>query len=240
MDSILEIRNLSFSFGQRPIFQGVNLSLMPLDAYALWGPGGVGKSTLLKIVAGLIPGAGGTIRIQGVEVSSASQKAWQNFRTRLGVVFQEGALISNMSIYDNIALPLRYHTRVGEGEVGKRVGDLMNILGIDRESDRALPAMVPSGVRKFAAIARALILEPSLLLFDDPAAGLEETANRRVVQALKEYQEKSQAALLFTTLDPTLAGTLANRLGVLGKNGILFEGAPRDILGKMAKEMSGS
>ncbi len=240
MDSILEIQNLSFSFGRRPVFQGVALRLMPQDAYALWGPGGVGRSTLLRIVAGLLPGAGGTIRIYGVEVSSASQKTWQDFRTRLGLVSQEGALISNMSIYDNIALPLRYHTHAGEEEVGKRVGDLMSALGIDREADRALPALVPTGMRKLAAIARALILEPSLLLFDEPAAGLEEASIHRVIQVLKRYQEKRGAALLFTTLDPTLAGSLANRLGVLGKNGILLEGAPREILEKMAKDKNGS
>jgi len=240
MDSILEIRNLSFSFGHRAIFQGVNLRLMPQDSYALWGPGGVGKSTLLKIVAGLTPGASGSIRIQGVEVSSASQRAWQDLRTRLGLVFQEGALISNLSIYDNIALPLRYHTRAGEEEVGKRVGDLMGILGIYREADQTLPALVPAGLRKLAAIARALILEPSLLLFDEPTAGLEEASVHRVIQTLKSYQEKRGAALLFTTLDAALAGSLANRLGVLGKNRILIEGAPREILRSMAKEESGS
>jgi phospholipid/cholesterol/gamma-HCH transport system ATP-binding protein len=240
MDRILEIQNLSFSFGSRTIFQGVDLLLRPLDSYALWGPGGVGKSTLLKIVAGLIPGAGGTIRIQGVEVSSASPQARQSLRTRVGLVFQEGALISNMSVYDNIALPLRYHTRAAEEEVEKRVGGLMGLLGIDREADRALPALVPAGVRKLAAIARALILEPALLLLDEPTAGLEETAGRRVVQALKGYQERNRAALLIAALDPTLAGSLANRLGILGRNGILSEGTPREILGRMAGGKGGS
>ena len=240
MDSILEIHNLSFSFGQKAIFQGVDLRLIPLDSYAVWGSSGIGKSTLLKIIAGLLPGAGGTIRIQGVEVSSASQKAWQDFRTRLGIVFQEGALISNMSIYDNIALPLRYHTHAGEGEVEKRVGILMNLLGIDREADRAIPALVSAGVRKLAVVARALILEPSLLLLDEPTAGLELTAGRRVIQALKKYQEKRGAALLFATVDATLAGSLANRLGVLGKSGFALEGPPQEVLGRMTEDEIGS
>jgi phospholipid/cholesterol/gamma-HCH transport system ATP-binding protein len=234
MDCILEIRNVSFSFGPEPLFQGVDLRLMPLDAYALWGPGGAGKSTLLKIIAGLVPGAGGTIRIQGTDASSASQREWQVLRTRLGLVFQEGALISNLSVYDNIALPLRYHTRAGEGEVGERVGALMSLLGIDRGADRALPAMVPTGLRKLAAIARALILEPVLLLLDEPAAGLEEAAGRRVVQALGEYREKRRAALLFTTLNADWAVSLGNRLGVFGKAGILCEGAPRETLARSA------
>jgi len=239
MDPVLEIRNLSCSFGPKPVFQGVDLCLKPMDSYALWGPGGAGKSTLLKVVAGLIPGSGGTVRIQSVEVFSASQKTRQDLRTRLGLVFQEGALISNMSIYDNIALPLRYHTRAAEAEVEERVGGLMAFLGIDREADRALPALVPAGVRKLAAIARALILEPVLLLLDEPTAGLEESAGRRVVRALKEYQEKSRAALLFATLDPALAVSLANRLGVLGKTGIRIEGPPREILERVAKEKGG-
>lgn len=236
MDRILEIRNLSFFFGPKALFQEVNLRLMPLDSYAVWGPSGVGKSILLKIIAGLIPSAGGSIQIEGIEVSSAPQRVWQNLRTRLGLVSQEGALISNMSIYDNIALPLRYHTRVGEEEVAKRVGALMTALGIDREADRAIPALAPTGVRKLAGIARALILEPSLLLLDEPTAGIDETAGRRVIQALKTYQEKRGAALLLATLDATLAGSLANRLGVLRKSGIVFEGPPQEILGRREKE----
>ena len=240
MDSILEIQNLSFSIGLKPLFQGVDLRLRPSDSYAVYGPSGVGKSTLLKIIAGLLPGAGGSIRIEGVEVSSASQRAWRDLRTRLGLVSQEGALISNMSIYDNIALPLRYHTRVDEEEVAKRVGALMRILEIDRGADRALPALVSTGVRKLSAIARALILEPALLLLDEPTAGLEEAASRRVIQALKGYQERRGAALLFATLDGSLIGSLANRLGVLGKSGILFEGPPQEILEKMEREKIGS
>ena len=240
MDSILEIQNLSFSFGLKAVFQGVGLRLGPLDSYAVWGPSGVGKSTLLKIIAGLIPGAGGSIRIEGVEVSAASQREWQHLRTRLGLVSQEGALISNLSIYDNIALPLRYHTRVAEEEVAKRVDALMRTLEIERDADRAIPAMVSTGVRKLSAIARALILEPSLLLLDEPTAGLGETAGLRVIQALKGYRERRGAALLLATLDGTLIGSLANRLGVLGKNGILLEGPPREILEKMARDKIGS
>jgi phospholipid/cholesterol/gamma-HCH transport system ATP-binding protein len=152
------------------------------------------------------------------------------------LVSQEGALISNMSIYDNIALPLRYHTRVGEEEVAKRIGALMTTLGIDREADRVIPALAPTGVRKLAAIARALILEPSLLLLDEPTAGLEETAGRRVIQTLKAYQKKRGAALLLATLDAALAGSLANRLGLLRKSGIVLEGPPSEILGKITKE----
>lgn len=236
MDSVLEIQNLSFSFGPKLLFQGLDLRLAPGESYALWGPGGSGKSTLLRIVAGLLPAAGGSLRVLDTEIFSASQRVLQNLRARLGLVFQEGALISNMSIFDNIALPLRYHTGAGEAEVARRVGGLMATLGLDREADRSLPALATARVRKLAAIARALILEPALLLCDEPTAGLEEASASRVVETLKGYQEKSGAALLLATLDASLAASLANRLGILGKDGILGEGPPQEILAGPAKD----
>ena len=139
MDSILEIRNLSFSFGRRPVFQGVALRLMPQDVLCPLGPRRGRESTLLRIVAGLLPGAGGPSEFWGSRSLPPPRKSGRTFEPGWVWSSQEGALISNMSIYDNIALPLRYHTQAGEGEVGKRVGDLMNTLGIDREADRALP-----------------------------------------------------------------------------------------------------
>jgi energy-coupling factor transporter ATP-binding protein EcfA2 len=112
----------------------------------------------------------------------------------------------------------------------------MTALGIGRDADRALPALVPASVRKLAAIARGLILDPALLLLDEPTAGLEEPAGCRVIQTLKTYQEMRGATLLFATLDATLAGSLANRLGVLRKSGIVFEGPPQEILRRRARE----
>ncbi len=238
MESTLEARNLSFSFGPKTILQGFNLEIFPRDAYAVWGTSGSGKSTLMKVIAGLTPLAGGSVRVEGVDLASASKKTLQEMRMRMGLVFQEGALISNMSIYDNIALPLRYHTQLSEGKVRDRVGEIMALLGIDRDLDRAIPAQISMGMRKRAAFARALVLKPSLLLLDEPAHGLEEETARRIVRVLNRYREETGAAILFTTGEEAWVLSLANRIGLLQGGRILLEGAPEEILSKLRKEES--
>jgi phospholipid/cholesterol/gamma-HCH transport system ATP-binding protein len=234
----LEARNLSFSFGPRAIFQGLELELASGDSFAIWGSSGSGKSTLMKLLAGLVPPGGGWVRFEGVDLASASKKALQNLRIRMGIVFQEGALISNLSIYDNIALPLRYHFQMDEGIVRERVEKIMALLGIDRDWDRAIPAQISAGGRKRAAFARALILKPSLLLLDEPTHGLEEETARRIVQVLKKYQEETGAAILFTTGEEAWVLSLANRIGLLQDGRILREGAPAEILSALRKEKS--
>jgi len=235
LDFRLEARSLSFSFGPKAIFQGLDLGIFPRDAYAVWGASGSGKSTLMRLLAGLIPLAGGRVRFEGIDLASASNKVLQDLRMRIGMVFQEGALISNMSVYDNIALPLRYHFRLGEGEVGERVGEIMALLEIDRDLDRAIPAQISMGMRRRVAFARALILKPSLLLLDEPVHGLEEGTARRIAQVLKAYQEETDAAILFTTGEESWALSVANRIGLLQDGRILREGPPEEILPQLRK-----
>jgi len=139
-------------------------------------------------------------------------------------------------MYDNIALPLRYHTTLDEGEVGRRVAVVMDLLAIDRETDRAIPAQVSTGVRKRAALARALILDPPLLLLDEPISGLKEESTRRIVRILKGFQERVGAALLFTTGEAASALTLANRVGLLEKGRISLEQTPQEIQAKLEKD----
>jgi len=238
MESRLEARNLSFSFGPKTIIQSINLELFPGDSYAVWGASGGGKSTLIRLLAGLIPVAGGSVRFEGVDLVSAPKKTLQDLRMRMGLVFQEGALISNMSVYDNIALPLRYHFRLNEEKVSDRVGEIMSLLGIERDWDQDIPAQISMGVRKRVAFARALILKPSLLLLDEPTHGLEEETARRIIQVLKRHQEETGAAILFTTGEESLALSLANRIGLLQSGRISLEGPPAEILSKMRKEKS--
>jgi len=236
MNPILEIRDLSLSVGPKAIFQDLNLGLFPGDVYAVLGHSGSGKSSLLKLAAGLVPFGKGRVLIAGVDLATAPKKILQNLRTRIGLLLEEGALISNMSLYDNIALPLRYHTTLDEGEVRRRVGAMMEQLAIDRETDRAIPAQVSTGIRKRAALARALILEPPLLLLDEPISGLKEESTRRIVRVLKGFQERAGAAILFTTGEAASALALAKRVGLLKQGRISLEQTPQEIQDKLEKD----
>ncbi len=164
-DPIIEAQQVSFYLDSRPILQDFNFRLNKGEAYLLIGPSGSGKSVLLKILSGLFLAAQGSVKIAGIDLAKASPQVFQELRVKMGFVFQEAALISNMCLYDNIALPLRYHTSLSEREIKIKIDEKMGELQIDRQADFLLPAQLSMEMRKRAALARALILEPDLLFF---------------------------------------------------------------------------
>lgn len=236
MDWAVEIRNLSYPSGAEAVLRELSLRVARGETYALLGASGSGKSLLVSVLAGLVPVGPGSVFVERTDLASSSKKELLNFRKRLGLVLQEGALISNLSLYDNIALPLRYHEGSGEREVGERVGEIMALLELNRNFDRALPAQAGMETRKRAAFARALILKPSFLLLDEPAAGLGEEAVRRLIAVIRRYREREKATVFFTAGDWPLALALAGRAGILKDGRIRLEGPPLEIREKTGRE----
>lgn len=235
MDIVLEVRNLSFRFDGREIFQGLNFRLRRGEIYVVLGASGSGKSILLRLCGGLLSPEKGSVEINGLDLAAASKEALQALRVKMGFVFQEAALISNMSIYDNVALPLRYHTRLKETEVQARVSEKMALFEVDRKDDRSIPAQLSLGLRKRVALARALILEPEYLFLDEPASGLGPEAGRLIGKILKDYREKVGASLLVVSSDWPFAFTIADRIGLLEGGRIAAEGTAREMQGHLEK-----
>jgi len=233
MDIVLEARNVSFRLDGREILQGLNFQLPRGDIYAILGPSGSGKSVLLKILSGLLLPDEGSVLIKGVDLATASKETLQALRVQIGFVFQDAALISNMSIFDNVALPLRYHTGLGELEVQACVSEKMALFGVDRQYDRFIPAQLSLGVRKRAALARALILEPELLFLDEPTTGLGPEADRLIARVLKSYQEKARASILLITSEWPFAIALADRIGSLESGQIVAAGTAEEMRSKV-------
>jgi phospholipid/cholesterol/gamma-HCH transport system ATP-binding protein len=229
MDIVLEGIDLSLTIDERIIFQGLNLRLRRGETYGVVGASGSGKSVLLKLLNGLISPQEGLIWVEGINLAEASKEELRALRMKMAFVFQEAALISNMSILDNVALPLRYHTDLKESEVQGRIAEVMGLFEADRQFDRSLPAQISLEMRKRVALARALVLKPSLMLLDEPTAGLEAEADRLIFKALRDYQEETRASLLIATSESSTAFAMAHRIGLLGKGRIMAEGTPEKM-----------
>jgi len=235
MDTVLEVRNLDFGFEGRNILQGINFHLRRKEIYVLLGGSESGKSVFLRLVAGIFTPQKGFVEIEGVDLATASRKVLQEIRANMGFVFQEPALISNMSIYDNVALPLRYHTRLGETEIRRQVEEKMGMFGVDRRYDRSIPAQLSLGMQKRAALARALVREPKLLFLDEPATGLGAEMERWVARMLKNYQERAGASLLVVTSEWPSVLEIAHRIGLLENGRMGAEGTAQEMRVELKK-----
>jgi phospholipid/cholesterol/gamma-HCH transport system ATP-binding protein len=153
----------------------------------------------------------------------------------MGFVFQDAALLSNMSILDNLALPLRYHTRLGEPEVQGRVSEKMALFEVDRGYDRSIPARISLGMRKRAALARALVLEPELLFLDEPAVGLGVEAESLIARILSGYPERSRLTILVGTSEWPSGALVASRIGLLDDGRIVAEGTAQEMRARLEK-----
>jgi len=240
MDIILEARDLFFAIDGREIFQGLNLRLGRGESYVILGASGSGKSVLLKLLSGLLSAKKGSVEIGGIDLATASKEALQGLRAKMGFVSQDAALISNMSIFDNVALPLRYHTRLGEAEVQARVSEKMALFEVDRRYDRSIPAQVSLGMRKRAALVRALVLEPELLFLDEPALGLGGEAKNLIARIFSGYPDRNRATILMGTSEWPSGAPVASRIGLLDGGRIVAEGTSQEMQAKLEKMEKGN
>jgi phospholipid/cholesterol/gamma-HCH transport system ATP-binding protein len=236
MEIAIQAHNVSFRIDRRVIFENLEFSLAKGEAFFIVGGSGSGKSLLLRICAGLVFPDTGRVTLGGVDLQAAAKKEVQELRARVGFVFQDSALISNMAIYDNIALPLRYHMKCTEKEVQTRVEEKMGLFGVDRTVDWSIPAMLSLEMRKRAALARAFILDPEFLLLDQPTSGLETDTAYCLSQIIGDYRRSKGTSLLEVGSEYSLSGGYADRIGVLERGRITAEGTVEEMQGYLEKD----
>ncbi len=229
MEIAIQIRNVSFATESRPVFRDLNLKVLRGEALLILGSSGSGKSLLLKLCAGLTPLDEGEVRMGDVDLASASKETLQELRAKMGFVFQNSALISNMVLYDNIALPLRYHRHWSEAEVRARVDEVMELFGVEREYERSIPARLSWEMHKRAALARAFVLHPEILLLDQPTSGLESDTAEDLARLIREYQQKSGASILEVSGEWPAFGAAVDRVGLLEGGRIQSEGTVEEM-----------
>ncbi|GIG69834.1 ABC transporter ATP-binding protein [Phytomonospora endophytica] len=214
MGVAVEIEGLTKSFGKQTVWSDVTFDLPPGEISVLLGPSGTGKSVFLKTLVGLFKPDRGSIRIDGQEVTTLHERELYAVRRRLGVLFQDGALFGSMNLYDNIAFPLREHTRKTEAEIRGIVEDRLELVGMTGDGDK-FPAEISGGMRKRAGLARALVLDPELILCDEPDSGLDPVRTALLGELISELNAATGATFLIVTHDINTARTIPDHIGML-------------------------
>ena len=224
----IQVESLSKSFGEQTVLKGISLEIAQGQTLSVLGRSGTGKSVLLKLIIGLHKADSGSIRVNGEEVTNLPPKELNEVRKKVGFLFQQAALYDSLTVEENVAFPLRRHSRMSDDERNKRVHELLASVGMDQDSHK-LPAQLSGGMQKRVGLARALALEPDILLFDEPTAGLDPITAAEIDDLILRLQKERHMASVVVTHDIHGARAVSDRLALLRDGEILIEGTFEDL-----------
>ena len=222
------VEGLTKVFGRQTIWRDVTLNLPPGEVSVLLGPSGTGKTVFLKSLVGLLKPEEGRVLIDGVDMVNDRDRDVFEARKRFGLMFQDGALFGSLPLFDNIAFPLREHTRKKEPEIRRIVLERMEMVGLGGE-ERKLPGQISGGMRKRAGLARALVLDPEIILCDEPDSGLDPVRTAHISQLLIDVNARIDATMLIVTHNIDIAATVPDNIGMLYRRDLIAFG-PREAL----------
>jgi|694.fasta_scaffold155492_2 phospholipid/cholesterol/gamma-HCH transport system ATP-binding protein len=234
---MLEIDDVSVQFGSQPVLRNISLTIPAGETLVILGESGCGKTVLLKTLIGLVRPTRGEVRFEGQSLSRMTERQLATIRTRYGFVFQGAALFDSLTIADNIAFPLREHTRIGEREIAEIVESLLLEVGLPRSAARKKPVQLSGGMRKRAGLARALALDPPLVLYDEPTTGLDPIMSDVINELILRVRAREGVTSIVVTHDMQTARKVADRIIMLyplprldaGESQIVFEGTPEEL-----------
>jgi phospholipid/cholesterol/gamma-HCH transport system ATP-binding protein len=230
MAPIIELIDVRKSFDATPVLRGVSLVIPKGETHVVMGGSGSGKTVMLRLAAGLIRPDGGQIRLFGTNIERLSEEELLPLRRRFGYVFQSAALFDSLSVYENVAYPLREHWRLSEDAIRARVRHVLGLVGLTEEILGLLPAELSGGMRKRVGIARAIVGEPEVLLFDEPTAGLDPTNSKLVVELIGQLREGVCDTAMVVTHDLDVAKAIADRVSILIEGRFAVSGALAAVL----------
>lgn len=230
---MISIKGLSKSFrpagGGAPhhVLRNVSLEVPSACLYGLIGPGASGKSLLLKLIVGLLKPDSGSIVVEGVDVTQASELDLQKMRLKFGMLFQNNALFDHLTVAENIAFPLRRLTTLGEEDIQKKVADRLSVVSLAGFGERT-PAGLSGGQKKRVGVARATITNSPIVLYDEPAAGLDPVTSQKIFELLREEQRASNATVVMVSSDLDRLLTVTDRVGMMYRGQLIFDGTTKE------------
>jgi phospholipid/cholesterol/gamma-HCH transport system ATP-binding protein len=228
LDAIISLRGVTKSFGSHTVLQDISFDIPHGRISAILGPSGTGKSVLLKNIIGLLRPDAGEIWVDGEQIVGMGERDLYRVRRKMGVLFQDGALFGSMTIFDNIAFPLREHTRRTEKEVRQTVLEKASLVGL-LDHLKKFPGEVSGGMKKRAGLARALVLDPEIVLFDEPDSGLDPVRVAYLDELVKMTQEQTGSTFFIITHNIPSVMRTADYMGVLFRSGLVRFAAKDDM-----------
>lgn len=219
---MIELRNVSLKYGEKEILRNVSLTVHDNSVKAILGPSGVGKSTILKLMLGLIKPNEGQVLIDGVDITPLKEAELYPIRRKMGMVFQGNALFDSMTISQNMGFFLRENLDLPEEEVQERVGEQIQFAGLEGYEEQ-LPESLSGGMRKRVAIGRALIFKPHMILFDEPTAGLDPVSSKKILNLINSLKQHDDLGAVIVTHIIDDVFTVADCVAVLYKGEIIFD-----------------
>jgi phospholipid/cholesterol/gamma-HCH transport system ATP-binding protein len=224
----IQVKTLRKSFGGRKVLNGIDLEVRRGETLSVLGQSGTGKSVLLKMIIGLQQPDSGSIRIHGREITGLAREPLNEIRKRIGFLFQNSALYDALTVAQNVAFPLERHSDMSDIERQKRVRELLSIVGMENDLDK-LPGQISGGMQKRVGLARALVLSPDILLFDEPTAGLDPITASEIDALILKMQKEGKMTSIVVTHDLPSARLVSDRLVLMRGGRILIDGSFQDL-----------
>ena len=225
---MIDIRHVYQTFGNRHILKDVSLSIQDGETMVILGASGSGKSTLLKLIIGLLRPTSGEVLVNGKDMAKLSEQELNEERRHMGMVFQYSALFDSMNVKENVAFGLRMHTKLSEEDIEKVVQEKLKLVGLEGIED-LMPSSLSGGMKKRVSLARAIALEPDIILYDEPTAGLDPIRSTDISLLIKNTQKVMHATSVVVTHDLKSAEMIADRMAFLYEGAFLAIGKPEEL-----------
>ncbi len=234
-DKLIEVRNLYFTRGVRRIFRNLNLTIGRGDITAIMGPSGTGKTTLLQLITRQLVPDRGQIFVEGVDIATLNQKQLYAMRQRFGMLFQQGALLTDMSVFENVAFPLREHTRLSERLIRHVVLTKLHAVGLRGAADM-MPSQLSGGMARRVALARAMVMDPDILIYDEPFVGLDPISMGVIVRLVRRMNDTLGISSIIVSHDVKEITEVADCGYLISGGKVAASGAP-EVLMKQSSEI---
>lgn len=232
----IQMEGVRKAFHGKPVLRGVDLDIAPGQTFTILGGSGSGKSVCLKHMIGLLQADAGRVFVEGRDVTALSEDGWHDVRRHFGMVFQGAALFDSLDIYENVAYPLREHLDWPEPQVRERVRSCLERVGL-AGVERLVPNELSGGMRKRVGVARAIALEPRIILYDEPTTGLDPANSRRIGRMIRELQERLELTSVVVTHDMELCFAVSDRVALLRDGQLALDGPADEMQSSQHPEM---
>lgn len=229
MPPIIEFKHVSKAFGSNRILEDANLALSKGETLTIIGGSGKGKTVFLKLLLGVIRPDSGQVLFQGQNVGAMGERELSKIRSRIGMLFQGAALFDSLSVKENVAYPIRLHSRFSEGEIARIVAERLAMVGLPG-IERMMPSDLSGGMRKRVGLARAIATDPDVILYDEPTTGLDPANTRRICRLIREMQAKLGVTSVVVTHDMAAAFEVTDRIAMIHHHQFGFVGTKEEAL----------